>query len=348
MVCPARSPRAGVIGSHLQRATSVAAAERQNAAASFVRFGARGDIIVSDDRTDLIESHLKQLETFRQSVGGLQVQQQESLTTQWKTLREILTKTVLPKLGHDVQLASRSMMALVTSCLAAATQTEGLKTQIYGANNQPTPVDFSVQFRGVWAGLIQGQLVELEELLRHPPPAPATSASLGEIDKKEAPDRESAKTLLDEAAAEAKQRESGFIRAGMLALLVGTAVVAAAATLPFILNPTGAITGWAFVAAWGVRVLAVAALLVAVVHFLNVFRDMMGRAAAAGRERALLRMLAASTYLATGKDQASALVDLVKTLAQQPTPTSKESALVVPAALVKELPEIIKLFKSEK
>lgn len=296
---------------------------------------------MTQELADLVSVQRRQLQAFIANLQMLNQGQQHhaSLTNDWNALRDNLS-SVLPKLGPAVELAAQSMIAFVSGCLTAFQHTE---------NNQ----QFATTMRPAWSALIAAQAGVLDRLLASPPDVstlPAETHQSGAATSEgEPPSRAQATALLTEAADAASTREQSIRRSGTLALLVAVGVVIGAAAVPFLFlfASDAHSTGWALAAALATRLLSMAVLVVAVVHLLNVFRDMMGRAAAVSRERALLRVLAASSYLGSSKEHATALVELVRALsAHGPSDTHKESSLVLPASLVKELPDIIKLFKS--
>lgn len=292
---------------------------------------------MADDWAELIGSYLKQLEAFRTNVTTLNQGQQQvaPLSNQWNAIREALANVVLPKLGSAVQLASRSMLALVSSYLGSVQYTE---------NIQP----MGPAMRQVWIGLITAQVSELESLLRNPPIVENVSAGAATT-QIEQPDRKEAKNLLVESGTMADDRATSMRRLAISSLISAIAILGSAAAVPFVFRTDPETHGWALLAAWGSRVVAVAVLIIGAIHLLNIFRELTTKAAAATREKDLFRVLAASSFLGNGREQAGALVDLVRSLAVVPEPqNSKESALVVPSSLVKELPGIIKMFRPEK
>jgi len=288
-----------------------------------------------DAGQELIATHLQHLTNLKNNVvttlssGGQAFPQ---LQNDWNTTRSILTNTLLPKLGPAVELAARSMMALVTSCLAA-----------YQTSEQVPQV--ASPFRSVWSGLILGQLQELETLLQKPPEIVASQAiataaglALGDLPQ--------AKAILSDVS---KEAEAGVNRVGSSAkwaLILGIVAIAGASAVPFVWQPPAGTTGWALAMAWGTRVLAVAALLVGAIQLTNVFRDLIKRVAVASREVALLKVLAASIFLPSGREQA--FVDLVRGLSQPEQDQAAKESLVLPGQLIKELPELVKLFKQGK
>lgn len=286
--------------------------------------------------SELITTHLQHLTTFRGSVAALNSSSQPlpQIQTQWTTLRQALSSTVLPKLGAAIQLAARGMMALVTSGL------EGIPAWDQLPNNTGNFV------RPSWVKLINGQLEELEQLLRDPPELLPTLIPASQNPTATPADLAAAREILANAQAQASSNVSAIRGASAWALGVGIIAVLAASAVPFVWRPDGTL-GWPLAAAWAARVLMVAALLVGAIQLFNVFRDLARRAAGAKREEASLKVLAASTYLAVGREQA--FVDLVRGLTQPDRDEKAQSeALVIPSGLVKELPELLKLFKPEK
>lgn len=285
---------------------------------------------------EVLATMLKTMASFRSNVSTLNSGNQASqqVKTEWNNVRALLSEHALPKLGPSVRFGVRTALAAVGTSLKALDHSDAQQAQ---------------GMRSVWIANIESQLSELEELIRNPPPdAPVLHSGLPpeatrSDDRTEA--LATAKALLESGAEAAETRASDLREAAKWAQIIAVVLCLIAAMVPFVWKPDG--VGWPLAAQWGTRLLTVLAFLAPALVLIRVSSDHQVRAMTSHRERSLLQVLAASAYMTSSKDHGAALVEFVRNLSQPEKPNETESALVLPATLIKELPVLLKAFKGD-